>query len=373
MSHESAYNRALLAARRRFFQEEGVLNLEQLYREFAAMLIRIDAEVASGKLNADRAEALKRSIMAAMQRYADRLSDLLIRSTQQAAEFSAGAHAEGLSRASQAAGVAISHNFAAVPTRALENMMMRRGLDLPGGGLAGTYRTLINRKIEHIAPEIDRILTSGIARGISARDLTSELATAMAREDPQLLRVMRNLGPRGGRTAEAIAAGVEIPDVQMQRARSLLFDSRRIATSEINQAYDASDKVAAAESPVVDVLQWEVSGRHAGLPSSPDVCDVAAEADLQGLGPGRYHKATVPSLLHPHCACRTRKILLDPSEWGKEPRPVPPVRLVSDEEMAGMLGLDPETRLGTIKSQAKMLNQRLQAAHRAAQEVAVAA
>lgn len=324
------------------------------------MLIRIDAEVAAGAITSDRAESLKRSIIAAMQRYADRFHNLLVQSTRQAAEIAAGAHAQGLSAASQAAGVSISYNFASVPVRALENMMMRRGL--PGGGLADTYRTLINRKIQHIAPEIDRILTSAIARGTSSNRLTTELAAAMAREDDRLMRTLRSLGPRGGRTAEAIASGVEIPGDEIVGARRLLFDSRRIATTEILTAHHESDHLAMVESPVVKAVRWQTSGRH----DIPDACDVLEQSDIYGMGAGVFPTKNAPSKPHPFCRCHLVSLLAEPDEWDRAPEPPEPLRLAAENDVRKVLSGGTDKY---IESQREMINQRLRLAREAAEDL----
>lgn len=53
------------------------------------------------------------------------------------------------------------------------------------------------------------------------------------------------------------------------------------------------------------------------------VCDLLAEADCYGLGPGVYDPRQAPGKPHPRCLCYLRNILREPSEWGQPRGPVP--------------------------------------------------
>lgn len=362
---ESAYNQALYAARRDFERSRANV-LRQLYQEFARMLVRIEEEAGAGTISAERAEGLRRSIQQALSRLALRFEGILGDGASSAAQLAADGHAAALASASRATGVAVSFSFTSVPVQALELMMVRRGL-----GLSTTFRTLVRRNVQGLAGDIDAFLTSAVARGVSNQRAARELATIMARNDPVLLRALESLGPRGGRTAKAIREGVQIDPGTARQVRSLLVDARRIAVSEINSAHDEADKLAARRSPVVDLLHWRTSGRHAGLPSSPDVCDIVAEADPHGYGPGLYHPETCPSLLHPYCQCTTSKVLRPPADWDKPKRPVPELRAIGERDVARILEAHTNeySRSVTpkhIEAQLRAANQKLQAAHQVA-------
>lgn len=375
--YANEFNEAIHEARRRFLGGEGVprRQLRRLYDEFAVMLVRIDAEASTGIITAERAEGLKRSIMQEMARFAVRLETILIDGVNDAAEAAALAHTEALARAARAAGVSIRHSFTSVPNRALDNMMARRGLDIISnqgrggagrGGLSGTFETLVRRKIRNLQPEIDQVLTSAVARGQSAGRLTSELAISMTRDDPALQLALERIGPRGKSLLRKLHERrldeiTDIPEV-----RSLLYDARRIAVSEPLSAFHESNALGMFESPVVDVVQWTLSGRHSGLSSAPDQCDAFAEADLYGYGKGRYNKRNPPSLAHPHCGCSLVAVVLEPAEWGKPPRPMPPLRLVNEAEMKALLG---DVTPAYARSMSKSMNNKLRAAYTTAQPI----
>jgi hypothetical protein len=308
----SEYQKWLLLAR----TEYGVLvdeATELLYLEYADMIDAVVRDLGRGKITSDRADGLTRSIMARLRDLGERLGDSGDGFMREAAGLAAGGHAEGLAAASAASGVGTSVSFTEIPDLALDLMASRRGF-------ATTFRTLVNRHIEAMAPEVEAFVRSAVARGVSGTRAGQELAAMMSRNDPALLDVLEQLGPRGGRTRAAIEAGITFTDEEMKQARRLLFNARRIAISETNNAFHEADTLAASESPVVSLLQWTLSGRHAGLPSSPDSCDICAAADLHGFGPGLYFPAALPPLQHPFCLCGSRKILRRPSEWNK-PKP----------------------------------------------------
>ncbi len=332
--YNDAYNEALLKARREALGGGGLRDeaLRRLYREYAAMLVRLQADADAGLLSAERAAGLRRSIEQEMLRLEKRINRVLDAAMQEAARLAAAGHEAGLAAASDAAGVTVAHEFTNVPTRALEGMMRRRAY-----GGAATFQTLVRRRLGGMAADVDALLSSGVARGISNEQLTKELGLLLSQDDPQLHEAMKSLGPKGGRTLKAIQEGVVVPDVQVRQAKSLLHDLRRIAVSEINSAYTEAHNLANAESPVVDLVQWTLSIRHASLGSSPDVCDIVAEADPHGYGPGIYHPETVPPLLHPYCQCWCRAVLRPPEEWGDPKRPAPIPREITEEEAGRIL------------------------------------
>lgn len=371
-SPESAYESALRLGRQRFFREEGVplRVVEKVYREMAAIILRIEADARAGVITAERAEELVRSVAAEMRRFGVQLQTAVTDGVVEAAEAAARAHELALGAASRAAGIAVSSSFAQVPRRALRGLMVRRGLELQGGGIAATYRTIINRNVAHAAEALDELLTSAVVRGEDYRRTTLDIARLLAGDDPKMLEILQGVGPRGGLTAKAIREGVRKPnDPGLGR---LLSDARRIAVTEPNTAYHEANVQGMIQSPVVDLSKWNTSGRHDGLHSAPDVCDVLEDADLYGYGPGVYHKSVVPSLPHPACGCHVSAVLLKPAEWGRPARPVPTMRLLSGAQTKKILGKDKTDAF--VASQRDMVNRKIRAAYNAlAVEEAVAA
>lgn len=369
---DSAYNEQLAAARSRFINGSGIpaRQMDRLVREFAVMLARIVRDGEAGRITEARRDGLILSIMEEMQRYSDRVVVVLDESVMAAAEAAAAGHANALSAASTVAGITRTHSFTSVPIRAIEGLMQRRGLS-EFGGIAETYQTLMRRKLQDIAPEVDRFIASAFTRGQSAETATAELAKIMAQNDPAILDTLGKLGPRGGRTRAAIRSAEVIDDADLVKAKQLLSDSRRIMRTEINTGYHESNVLGMMESPVVRSVRWQTSGRHEGLHSSPDVCTVLRDADIYGLGPGMYPPELVPSLPHPNCGCRGVAVLLRPADWDKPKPEVPDVRFADESQVRAVVG-DGVTD-NYIQRQMEMMNTRLRLADEAYRQVQVAA
>jgi hypothetical protein len=133
--------------------------------------------------------------------------------------------------------------------------------------------------------------------------------------------------------------------------------------TEPNTAYHEANVQGMIQSPVVDLVKWNTSGRHDGLNSAPDACDVLRDADLFGYGSGVYHKRVAPSLPHPACACHLSAVLLRPAEWGRPPRAVPKQVLVRGAAVRKIVGEDKTDAF--VAGQAKMINRKLRAAYEA--------
>jgi hypothetical protein len=84
----------------------------------------------------------------------------------------------------------------------------------------------------------------------------------------------------------------------------LAYQANRIARSETVEAMRQSYVKQMADKAGVVCFQWTLSNRHASAlhgGSREDVCDILANQNAYGLGPGRYPAAHVPKLPHPNC------------------------------------------------------------------------
>ncbi len=82
----------------------------------------------------------------------------------------------------------------------------------------------------------------------------------------------------------------------VERAR---YQARMVARSEAAEAFREVYKETNSKQPYVVGYRWTPSGSH----PRPDVCDVLASQDLDGLGPGGYKPDNTPTTPHPHCMC----------------------------------------------------------------------
>lgn len=331
---ENEYQRILLEARTKYTRDLSAAMLRELHREYAAMIVRMFEEVATRDFGSNaaraRAKARVKALALDMRRHMDlyqiRLETLYGQAEQATIAAAAEAHNRAIAAATELVDVQVrgSATIALAPSRVIETMMQRRAL-----GLSENFKTLLNRNLRAAAADVDRFLSSSIGRGVAPDRAAKELATILARDDEAVKAALKSLGPRAGRTRAVIAEGVEIPPDVLRRARAALTDSRRIMVSEIQNTFFEADRQASVESPMVDLVKWTLSGRHAGLPTSPDICDYYATADLHGYGPGLFHPASVPPPPHPNDQCQMTPVLRSPREWDKEKRPIPEPRGVT--------------------------------------------
>ncbi len=109
-------------------------------------------------------------------------------------------------------------------------------------------------------------IESGMARGLSARELAAE--------------VSRFINPR-------TPGGVS-------------FAAKRLARTELNNAFHAITKQKGIDTPWITGMRWNLSGSH----TRPDECNEYAEAvTFKGGTAGVYKPEQLPQKPHPNCLC----------------------------------------------------------------------
>lgn len=83
------------------------------------------------------------------------------------------------------------------------------------------------------------------------------------------------------------------------------YHARIVARTETAAAFRDSYERSLADVDGVVGMRWELSPVH----PRPDVCDLYANQDLHGLGPGGYPRDQVPATPHPSCLCSQSAIL----------------------------------------------------------------
>lgn len=87
--------------------------------------------------------------------------------------------------------------------------------------------------------------------------------------------------------------------------RKAIQTERTVARTEMNAAFKRSYEANAEAQPFTEALQWNLSHSH----PVADICDVLANQDVAGLGPGVYPVGQVPEPGHPRCLCFTTAIV----------------------------------------------------------------
>lgn len=130
----------------------------------------------------------------------------------------------------------------------------------------------------HTNGTIDRIVNSGLARGVSAKELADEV------------RQYVNPNTPGG----------------------VKYAAMRLARTELNHAFHAGQVRQAQEDPWVTAVRWHLSGSH----PTPDECNQYAEEEhVDGLGAGVFDKFQVPGKPHPNCLCYTTPETVEPDDF----------------------------------------------------------
>lgn len=205
-------------------------------------------------------------------------------------------------------------SFTQVPLRVLAALAAR-----PSN--AATFKTLAKRHLLESADAMDEVLTAGAARGVSAGVLARDIRRMFNGGDPLDLRKTYGL------TQAQIAEG-----------KTIAYDAKRIAVSEINNGLREANRQSMIESGIILAASWQISGVHA----VEDECDDLAEMDYYGYGAGYYPPEDWPLAPHPFCACtQGGPVKFRPAEeWGTAATPTPdPLFDVND--LQGRAGYTP--------------------------------
>jgi hypothetical protein len=119
------------------------------------------------------------------------------------------------------------------------------------------------------------------------------------------------------RKAES-GAGMDALEKVLRRAfyERNRYYANRIARTELHRNYTDQQARELMSEDRIQYVQWKLSGKH----PHRDICNLHAELDKYGLGPGVYPKEDAPKPpSHPHCLCTlTPKIDLSPKRQPKE-------------------------------------------------------
>jgi hypothetical protein len=312
MSDRLGYHRDIAAAREVALrlagkQAEDLLGLLADYADELAALVR--AGVASPQQRRVFAE-----VAALTEELTREMASRVGAGVRLAARQVAEAHARALLRIlpPRLAG-AVEASFAGVNVRAAQAVLARPEL-------AAAFRTLRAGATQ----EANGIIRRGILRGAGPQGIERELRAwvgapgTLVEGDAQLLADRRRIGYAAIRELGYDPTPENLRMVRRQAA-AVSDKARLIGRQEVMTAEHETHVAAVEVSPVVRCLQVKLSGRH----PVRDICDVAAETDLYGLGPGRYPPEKVPTRFHPRCLCRFSHVLRDAEEWA-QPRPSPP-------------------------------------------------
>lgn len=278
---------------------EGVARLLSAFKDAAAK-IEFDLRSSGNPIGEARATLLREQVLRIIDQLEGRAARTIDRSVSLTIDEVAQLHEQALSAMFAAVDSELprftAQQFARLDVRVAQAMASRRG------GTARTFQTLLSRNMGEAAPALDALLAGAVSRGVSTRTLTRDIADLLATS------AGADLKPYG------------LQDQDVSGLRTLYYDSRRIAVTETLNALRETQTQALIASPLVAAVRWQVSGAH----TEEDECDMLAEADLYGFGPGFYPPEAFPLAPHPFCACTQGEVILRPVDEWDEPREEPP-------------------------------------------------
>lgn len=143
----------------------------------------------------------------------------------------------------------------------------------------------------------------------SYRPLSARVWRSAALTDGWLDRTIDSALARGANRDELRKAVKDFvrPDVP----GGVAYAAKRLARTEINNAYHAVTIAHNEDKPWNLGMQWSLSRSHPQL----DICDEYGRMDSHGLGPGVYPKTDVPAKPHPQCLCVIYPVTMSPDDF----------------------------------------------------------
>lgn len=137
------------------------------------------------------------------------------------------------------------------------------------------------------------------------RPLSFKVYRAQALAKGQLDRAINSALARGASTDEIVKVVRDFirPDV----SGGVTYAARRLARTEINNAYHAQSIEAQQGKPWVQAMEWHLSKSH----RVPDLCNVYARAK-------EYPVDQVPDKPHPQCFCYVIPKTVSPEDFDKQ-------------------------------------------------------
>jgi hypothetical protein len=153
---------------------------------------------------------------------------------------------------------------------------VERAVSRLGGRAVVSLSNRVYRNSQLMAGQVDRLINSALARGLSPRELAAEARKYILPTTP------------GG----------------------VSYSALRLGRTEVNNSFHAATAAYYEDNPFVTGMQWKLSGSH---PHS-DICDDYAHENHDRLGAGVFETSNIPPKPHPQCFCYVIPVALDDDE-----------------------------------------------------------
>jgi hypothetical protein len=301
------YVKMLLETRRRAVALTSS-TVQRMARLFEQSVGELTLGVASGAITKARGEALRAQAVGMAKKLMQQAAAMAQDGTASTVSAVEQLHRDLVASVEKGANIAgMAVQFDTLATGAMGAVVAR-------SQNAALFKTLMNRHVTGVAPELDDLIATSVERGVSSETLATDVARLI-----------------GGAEIDYAAYGIIPSDVVA--TRTLWSDARMIAVSEINNALREANALASAANRMVKAVQWQMSGAH----PRTDACDTYAETDFYGLGAGWYDPRQWPAAPHPQCGCYQGSVELRPAaEWMQPKGPAPELL---DEPRGGATGV----------------------------------
>jgi hypothetical protein len=145
-----------------------------------------------------------------------------------------------------------------------------------GGRAVVSLSNRVYRNQQLMAGQVDRMINSALARGLSPREMAVEARRYILPTTP------------GG----------------------VSYSALRLGRTEVNNSFHAASAAYYEDNPFITGMQWKLSGSH----PHADICNEYAEENHDRLGAGVFESSNVPPKPHPQCFCYVIPVALDDDE-----------------------------------------------------------
>lgn len=154
-----------------------------------------------------------------------------------------------------------------------------------------------------------RTVATYLARGQNGIGLSQRVYRTRQLADGFVDRAVNRVILQGG-SWQDIAKNVK-PMINPTTPGGVSYAAKRLARTELNNAFHTTQKASAEINPFVIALRWNLSRSHA----KPDKCDLLAMGHSRGKTSGVYLPGDLPAKPHPQCLCFTTNEMMDEDDF----------------------------------------------------------
>lgn len=223
-------------------------------------------------------------------------------------------------------------------------------LEQRGGAI--TWRTLVQGHTGAAASEAQAIIRQAIHVGMDPEQLARRLRAYVTGSEPLAHLFTKVPGPHG--TVLKLDLRKVPPELRGAAGR-MVYNSRRIAYSELANARHEANLQHFTADPLIIGVKWETAPDR-GATRLPDQCDVLRDTNYFGMGPGVYPLSHVPPLPHPFDRCVLAPVTRSVDE-AAQPKPSPQLQVPAMQgttPLIGQLPIAQQQRIQQLAGQALM-------------------